>query len=196
VTVTVTVRGRGTEQNAWEEHVLVGALIMESLRAGFILDAPGLVVRKLSRVSPAHVSDEQPAVWTLLEFDSDTAEPDLLAEQLSHALDSPGWYANLYSDGQIYVIFPHRVFSVRPRGRRPARPGVWRTRSPLGSQPSSATGDSDLPTRRRRPQDCRAVGVSVSAFSPIVAASRDHDSPTCSPGVVTRPPPHRTRSGQ
>jgi hypothetical protein len=108
--VTVTVRGRGTEQNAWEEHVLVGALIMESLRAGVILDDPGLVVRKLSRVSPAHVTAEQPAVWTLLEFGSDTAEPDLLAEQLSHALDSPGWYANLYSDGQIYVIFPHRVF--------------------------------------------------------------------------------------
>jgi len=90
--------------------MLVGTLIMESLRAGVILVDPGLIVRKLSRVTPAQVTPEQPAVWTLLEFDADTAKPDLLAEELSHALDSPGWYANLYSDGQIYVIFPHRVF--------------------------------------------------------------------------------------
>jgi hypothetical protein len=90
--------------------VLAGALIMESLRVGVILDDPGLVVRKLSRVSPADVTPEQPAVWTLLEFSSDTADPDFLADELSHALDSPGWYANLYSDGQIYVIFPRRVF--------------------------------------------------------------------------------------
>jgi hypothetical protein len=90
--------------------MLSGALIVESLRVGVVLDDPGLVVRRLSRASPAHVTPDQSAVWSLLEFDSDTADPDLLAEELSHWLDSPGWYANLYSDGQIYVIFPDRVF--------------------------------------------------------------------------------------
>lgn len=90
--------------------MLRGALILESLRVGVVLDDPGLVVRRLSRASPAHVKPNQSAVWSLLEFDSDTADPDLLAEELSHWLDSPGWYANLYSDGQIYVIFPDRVF--------------------------------------------------------------------------------------
>jgi hypothetical protein len=58
----------------------------------------------------AHVTPDQSAVWSLLEFDSDTADPDLLAEELSHWLDSPGWYANLYSDGRVYVIFADRVF--------------------------------------------------------------------------------------
>lgn len=90
--------------------MLSGALIVESLRVGVVLDDPGLVVRRLSRASPADVTPDQSAVWSLLEFDSDTADPDLLAEELSHWLDSPGWYANLYSDGQVYVIFADRVF--------------------------------------------------------------------------------------
>ena len=102
--------GAGPEQIVWEELMLRGAVILESLRVGAVLDDPGLVVRRLSRASPAYVTPDQSAVWSLLEFDSDTADPDHLAEELSHWLDSPGWYANLYSDGQIYVIFPDRVF--------------------------------------------------------------------------------------
>lgn len=90
--------------------MLAGALIIESLRVGVVLDDLGLVVRRLSRAAPTHVTPEQPAVWTLLEFHSDTADPDQLAESLSRALDSPGWYANLDSDGQVYVVFPGRVF--------------------------------------------------------------------------------------
>jgi hypothetical protein len=90
--------------------MLTGALIMESLRVGAVVEDPGLVVRRLSRTSPVDVTTQQPPVWTLMEFDSDAADPRLLAEDLAAALDSPGWYANLYSEGQVYVIFRNKVF--------------------------------------------------------------------------------------
>jgi hypothetical protein len=90
--------------------MLTGALIMESLRVGAVLEDLGLVVRRLSRASPVDVTTQQPPVWTLMEFDSVAADPTRLAEELAAALDSPGWYANLYADGQVYVIFSNKVF--------------------------------------------------------------------------------------
>ncbi len=90
--------------------MLEGALIIESLRVGVVLNDPGFVVRRLSRAVPTHVTPEQPDVWTLLEFRSDSADPDRLAESLSRVLDGPAWYASLHSAGQVYVVFPSRVF--------------------------------------------------------------------------------------
>jgi hypothetical protein len=89
---------------------VTGALIMESLRVGTVLEGAGLVVRRLSRDSPADVTREQPPVWTLMEFGSDAADPERLAEELAAVLDSPGWYANLYSAGQVFVNFSSKVF--------------------------------------------------------------------------------------
>jgi hypothetical protein len=89
---------------------VTGSLIMESLRVGTVLEGAGLVVRRLSRDAPADVTGGQPAVWTLLEFGSDVTDPERLAEELAAVLDSPGWYANLYSAGQIFVIFSNKVF--------------------------------------------------------------------------------------
>jgi hypothetical protein len=56
------------------------------------------------------VTADQPPVWTLLEFTSDSIDPDILAEKLSRVLASPGWSANFNSNGQVYVVFPGRVF--------------------------------------------------------------------------------------
>lgn len=91
--------------------MLTGALIVESLRVDAVLDSPDLILRKLTRAAPAHVTSHQPTVWTLMEFTSDSADPGLLAEKLSHILDSSGWYANSDSDGQPYVVFPGRIFN-------------------------------------------------------------------------------------
>jgi hypothetical protein len=90
--------------------MLTGALIVESLRVGAVLDSPDLTVRRLTRAAPPHVTSDQPPVWTLLEFTSGSADPDLLAQKLSAVLNSPGWYANFDSDGEVYVVFPGRVF--------------------------------------------------------------------------------------
>ncbi len=90
--------------------MLTGALIIESLRVGAVLDDPGLVVQRLTRVEPTDVTPAQPGVWTLLEFRSDNADPGQLAESLSRVLDAPGWYASFHSDGQVFVVFPARVF--------------------------------------------------------------------------------------
>jgi len=45
-----------------------------------------------------------------MEFTSGAADPELLAQDLAAAIDSPGWYANLHSEGQVYVIFRDKVF--------------------------------------------------------------------------------------
>jgi hypothetical protein len=86
----MTVRGAGPGPISWEEHMLSGALIVESLQVGVVLDDPGLVIQRLSRASPAHVTPDQSAVWSLLEFDSDSADPDLLAEELHTGSTLPG----------------------------------------------------------------------------------------------------------
>lgn len=90
--------------------MLAGALVIESLRLGVVIDQPELVVRRLSRVAPTSATPDQPAIWSLLEFQSASADPDLLAKTLAGALDSPGWYANFDSDGHVYVVFPGKVF--------------------------------------------------------------------------------------
>jgi hypothetical protein len=93
-----------------EEPKVTGALIVESLRVGTLLEGAGLVVQRLSRDSPADVTGDQPPVWTLLEFGSDAADPVGLAEELAAVLDSPGWYANVYSAGEVFVVFSNKVF--------------------------------------------------------------------------------------
>lgn len=57
------------------KRMLTGALIIESLRVGAVLDSPDLTVRRLSRAPPPNVTSDHPPVWTLLEFTSGSAGP-------------------------------------------------------------------------------------------------------------------------
>lgn len=92
--------------------MLTGALIIESLRIGTVLEDISLIIRKLSRSPMPDVSQDQPEVWTVVEFVADHHDADVLAEKLSHVLGSPGWYASFETneDDQVYVVFPGRVF--------------------------------------------------------------------------------------
>lgn len=95
-----------------------GALILESLKVGSVLDEIPLVVRKISRSGVASATAEQGSVWSLLEFEVEEAER--LADLLAGVLAQPGWYADFHNDSEIFVVFPERVFRYR-RGDDVAR---------------------------------------------------------------------------
>lgn len=92
-----------------------GAIILESLRVGAVLEEIPLKVRRLSRSTIGGTSADQPAVWSVLEFEVEDAHADELAEVLKGLLDQPGWYADFHDEREIFVVFPGRVFRY-PRG--------------------------------------------------------------------------------
>jgi hypothetical protein len=87
-----------------------GALIAESLRPGARLEGIPLVIRELFRVAPPNVSPEQPAIWTVIEFEVAADRADDLAQALTGLLDTPGWYCDYRSSDEHIVVFPGRYF--------------------------------------------------------------------------------------
>jgi hypothetical protein len=103
--------------------VAAGVLIAESLRTGAILDDLPLSVRKIQRSASGNSTVDQPSVWTLIYFDIADAEAEALATQLSEALDAPGWYVDLHTAQETFIVFPNRVIRYRrgdPQGRAEA----------------------------------------------------------------------------
>src|SRR4051794_16822068 len=102
--------------------MLRGAIVAESLRPGAKVEGVGLLVRKLERLH-AGIGD-QPGTWTLISFEADDDEAELLAAALSDALEpTGGWYADFHSDTQVTVVFAGRTFRYR-RGDTRARDEV------------------------------------------------------------------------
>jgi len=95
--------------------VATGTLVAESVAVGAALHGLDLVLRGIERVEPADLSDGQraagiPARWTLLRFDVDDAKAAAFAEALAGVLDEPGWYADLHTVDESFVVFSGRVF--------------------------------------------------------------------------------------
>jgi hypothetical protein len=116
--------------------MLTGVLLTESLRIGAVLEVPGLGVTRLYRrdVSDS-TTDEQPSVWTFLEFeaDDDTAGP--LAEALARALLAEGgWYADFRVGAEHVVVYADRVFRYH-RGDKAARAAAEEHGRSLGVPP-------------------------------------------------------------
>ncbi len=102
----------GLEPRAGRDYsvALRGAVIAESLLVGFVLEQVPLTVIRLSRTAITDPAPSQPSVWTLLEFEAESNYAETLSSHLSSGLASPGWYASFDSDGEVWVIFPGRVF--------------------------------------------------------------------------------------
>ena len=111
--------------------MLEGALIAESLRDGTTLDGIRLVVRKITRHTPGRTTADQPATWTIIDFEADEADADGIAQALAGVLDQPGWYADFRSDTETFVVFPGRVFRYH-RGDAAARAATQTYGSQLG----------------------------------------------------------------
>lgn len=96
--------------------MIEGTLIAESIRAGAELDGVRLVTRKIRRAPQGDVSAGQPELWTLIEFEAEEPDAEVLAEALAKVLDpQDGWYANFATPDETFVIYSSRVFRY-PRG--------------------------------------------------------------------------------
>ena len=92
-----------------------GTLIAESLRTGATLDGLKLTVRRIARYAPGGITEDQPRIWTSIDFEVADGDAGALADLLAGALDEPGWYANFQSPEVAFVVFRGKVFRY-PRG--------------------------------------------------------------------------------
>ena len=102
-----------------------GTLVSESMVVGAGLHGLDVVLRGIERVEVADLSDGQrdagiPEQWTLLRFDVTDARAPAFAEALAGVLDEPGWYADLHTVDESFVVFTGRVFRY-PMGDREGR---------------------------------------------------------------------------
>ena len=102
-----------------------GTLVAESVAVGAALHGLDIVLRGIERVEPTDLSDGQhaagiPARWTLMRFDVDDAKAAAFAEALAGVLDEPGWYADLHTVDESFVVFAGRVFRY-PMGDQAGR---------------------------------------------------------------------------
>ncbi len=97
--------------------VASGTLICESLRVGAVLDAVVLTVSAIERVAGDLSAEQREAGlserWTLVRFEVDDQHADRLAGALAGALDVRGWYADLHTEHESFVVFAGRVFRYR-----------------------------------------------------------------------------------
>jgi hypothetical protein len=105
--------------------VATGTLVGESMVVGSGLHGLEVVLRGIERVAAADLSDGQraagiPERWTLLRFDVADGEAPAFAEALAGVLDEPGWYADLHTVDESFVVFAGRVFRY-PLGDRAGR---------------------------------------------------------------------------
>lgn len=105
--------------------VVRGAIVCESLKPGTVLEGYEMRIKRWSRYEVRDPAEGQPDTWTLIEFEAEPEECDALAQRISKDLDSPGWYANWWSDEEAVVVFPDRVFRYR-RGDKGARKAAER----------------------------------------------------------------------
>jgi hypothetical protein len=92
-----------------------GSLIAESLKVGTHLKDLRIEAREIYRFRPQNLGPGQPDIWTVIEFTVEDSRATEVAEALSHALDQPGWYVDLRSAEETFVVFPGQVLRF-PRG--------------------------------------------------------------------------------
>lgn len=101
--------------------MIEGTLIAESLRVGTELGGVRLVARKIRRAPAGDVSAGQPELWTLIEFEADEQDAEVLAGALAEVLEQQnGWYTDFRTPDETFVVFSGRIFRY-PRGDGPGR---------------------------------------------------------------------------
>ena len=90
-----------------------GGLIAESIRVGSRLDGVPMLITRIARRAVDNATPDQPPVWTMIEFEVDATHAQQLATALSQVLDQPGWYTDVQSESDVFVVFPNRVFRYR-----------------------------------------------------------------------------------
>jgi hypothetical protein len=99
-----------------------GYVIAESMRTGSQLANIPLRLTKIERRAIENAPAEQPAVWTMIEFEFAEQDAERIAAALADVLDERGgWgYSDFSLGNEKLVIFPGRVFRYS-RGDKAAR---------------------------------------------------------------------------
>lgn len=101
--------------------MIEGTLIAESIRVGDELGAVRLVSRSIRRVAAGDKLAGQPELWTLIEFEAEERDAEVLADSLAKALvHKGGWYCDFRTPQETFVVYSGRVFRY-PRGDSPGR---------------------------------------------------------------------------
>ena len=88
-----------------------GTIVSESIRVGAeISGVADLTLVGLRRIAVTSASPDQPGRWTLIDFEAPDTAAGALAEAFAAALDRPGWYVDLDTAADKYVVFAGRVF--------------------------------------------------------------------------------------
>jgi hypothetical protein len=85
-----------------------GLLLYESLADISVLEL--LRITKTETWQVSNAAAYQPKIWTALSFEADDHQDDDIAEALSKALKTHGWYIDATTETSVYVIFPSKVF--------------------------------------------------------------------------------------
>lgn len=103
-----------------EVPVIRGTILAESIKPGATFHGHGMRIIRWSRYEVSDPAEQQPPVWTAIEFEAPADASDALAGDLSDALLSPSWYVNWSSDTEATIVFPGRMFRYR-RGDKAGR---------------------------------------------------------------------------
>jgi hypothetical protein len=96
--------------------MLQGTLIAESLRVGAEFSCAGIDIRRIYRSAAGDMAAGQPELWTLVDFEAQEADAEVLAGRFAAVLDQPGgWYTDFRTPAETFVIYAGRVFRY-PRG--------------------------------------------------------------------------------
>jgi hypothetical protein len=112
--------------------MLTGRLIAESLQVGTDITIPGLRVIRLGRHdvsasttpssesdsddtgAPAGATEDQPQIWTFVDFEAPDEQADALAQAIAAALETTtGWWADFTVEQDRVIVFANRVFRYR-----------------------------------------------------------------------------------
>jgi hypothetical protein len=105
--------------------VATGTLIAESVVVGGRLEDLDVTLRGIERVEPQDISAEQraagiPPHWTLLRLELPDAAAPALARALAEVIAKRGWYADLRTAEESFVVIAGHVFRY-PLGDRKGR---------------------------------------------------------------------------
>jgi non-ribosomal peptide synthetase component F len=105
--------------------VATGTLIAESVVVGGRLEGLDVTLRGIERVEPQDISPEQQAAgvpprWTLLRLELPDAAAPALAHALAGVIVERGWYADLRTAEETFVVIAGHVFRY-PIGERAGR---------------------------------------------------------------------------
>jgi hypothetical protein len=91
--------------------MFTGILIKESLQNESILDTLSVIDTKVVTID--NPAEGQSPVWTLISFNVEEGQEDIVAEKLSRVIKPGRWYIDFKSPTDVLVVFLDKVFHYK-----------------------------------------------------------------------------------